>query len=102
MIKSNRSTFFNKFRKQVEEWDSKYDSKDENLEYQDEMIVKLNQSMNVLHWYEREIFKLYSESGMNIMELSRNTKIPYRSLSMTIKKVKTYLYYKVRNMTIKE
>ncbi len=102
MIKSDRSTFFNKFRRQVEEWGIQYDTKEEEPYPMDEMMYKLNKSMEVLHWYEKEIFKLYSESGMNIMELSRNTKIPYRSLSMTIKKVKTYLYYKVRNMTIKE
>jgi hypothetical protein len=102
MIKSDRSTFFNKFRKQVEEWSVQYDSKEDEPYPMDEMIYKLNKSMDILHWYEKEIFKLYSESGMNIMELSRNTKIPYRSLSLTIKKVKTYLYYKVRNMTVQD
>jgi hypothetical protein len=102
MIKSDRSTFFNKFRKQVEEWSVQYDSKEDEPYPIDEMIYKLNKSMDILHWYVKEIFKLYSESGMNIMELSRNTKIPYRSLSLTIKKVKTYLYYKVRNMTVQD
>lgn len=102
MIKSDRSTFFNKFRRQVEEWDIRFDTKASEEYPMEEMLYKLNKSMDVLHWYEKEIFKLYSESRMNIMELSRNTKIPYRSLSMTIKKVKTYLYYKVRNMSVQD
>lgn len=102
MIKSDRSHFYMKFRKQFEEWTPTFEKRDEEAYPMEEMVKKLDKSLNILHWYEREIFRLYAESGMNIMELSRNTKIPYRSLSMTIKNVKTYLYYKVRNMTIQE
>jgi len=52
----------------------------------------IDQVMKELHWYENGIFKLYAENR-NISELSRQTQIPYRSLSKTIadtrKKIKT-------------
>ncbi len=63
----------------------------------DEITVKLNNSLKILHWYELEILRLYSENGQNIMSLSRDTGIPYRSLMKTIKKTKTLLKYKIKN-----
>jgi len=80
MIKSDRSTFFNKFRKVFTEWNEKYDAPDVSDTIQtDEITVKLNNSLKILHWYELEIFRLYSENGQKIMSLSRDTGIPYRS-----------------------
>lgn len=92
MAKSDRSNFSKTFRKVYEEvGDNMHDET-----YDESLTQKLYKSMEVLHWYEREIFKLFSESG-NLLQVSRDTKIPYRSLLKTIKKVKTLLKYKIRN-----
>jgi hypothetical protein len=66
-------------------------------EYNEELLHKLDNGLDILHWYEKEIFRLYAENGQNILSLSRETKIPYRSLVKTIKKVKTLLKYKIKN-----
>jgi hypothetical protein len=101
MIKSDRSTFFNKFRRVFTEWTEKHDAPDVSDTIQtDEITVKLNNSLKILHWYELEILRLYSENGQNIMSLSRDTGIPYRSLMKTIKKTKTLLKYKIKNHAI--
>lgn len=96
MMKSNRSGFYHTFRKTfVEYGDTNANTPDET--HNEDLMHKLTQSFKVLHWYEQEIFKLYSENGQNILKLSRDTKIPYRSLFKTIRKVKTLLKYKIRN-----
>lgn len=92
MAKSDRSNFSRMFRKVYDEVQDRYQVE----EYDDSLTEKLNKSMGILHWYEKEIFSLYSESG-NLLQISRDTKIPYRSLLKTIKKVKTLLKYKIRN-----
>jgi hypothetical protein len=92
MAKSNRSGFSKKFRQIFEEVGDLGSVEP----YDDSINVKLNKSMEVLHWYEEQIFKLYAESG-NLLQVSRDTKIPYRSLLKTVKKVKTLLKYKIRN-----
>lgn len=92
MAKSDRSNFARTFRKVYEEVGDLG-----SVEPYDESITdKLNASMEILHWYEKEIFRLFSETG-NLLQVSRDTKIPYRSLLKTIKKVKTLLKYKIRN-----
>ena len=92
MAKSDRSNFARTFRRVYSEVQDNYSVE----EYDESINIKLNKSMEILHWYEKEIFKLYSESG-NLLQISRETKIPYRSLLKTIKKVKTLLKYKIRN-----
>ena len=92
MAKSDRSNFARTFRKVYEEVGDLGSVEP----YDDSINVKLNKSMEVLHWYEEQIFKLYAESG-NLLQVSRDTKIPYRSLLKTVKKVKTLLKYKIRN-----
>jgi hypothetical protein len=101
MMKSDRSTFYNQFRKIYTEFDSTIEKgNEENSDEFEEISNKLKKSLDVLHWYEKEIFRLYSENGKNILKLSRETKIPYRSLFKTVRKVKTYLKYKIRNHAI--
>jgi adenylate kinase family enzyme len=92
MAKSDRSNFARTFRKVYEEVGDLGSVEP----YDDSITEKLNKSMEVLHWYEEQIFKLYAESG-NLLQVSRDTKIPYRSLLKTVKKVKTLLKYKIRN-----
>lgn len=97
MIKSDRSTFHKKFRQQVTEWIEIYDRKDDPCD--GDMDAKINQCMSELHWYEREVFREYSESK-NILKLSRDTTIPYRSLFKTITKVKKKMKSGLRNENV--
>jgi len=97
MMKSDRSTFYNKFRRVFNEMTGSCDKAEEPDEEFEEISLKLKKSMDVLHWYEKEIFRLYSQRGKNILKLSRETKIPYRSLFKTVRKVRIYLKYKIRN-----
>ena len=92
MAKSDRSNFARTFRRVYEPIQDIGFTE----EYDESLINKLYSSLEILHWYEKEIFRLYSESG-NLLQISRDTKIPYRSLLKTIKKVKTLLKYKIRN-----
>lgn len=97
MMKSDRSTFYNKFRKVFTEMNETNDKAEEADHDFEELSGKLVKSLDILHWYEKEIFRLYSENGKNILKLSRETKIPYRSLFKTVRKVRIYLKYKIRN-----
>jgi DNA-directed RNA polymerase specialized sigma24 family protein len=95
MAKSDRSTFYNTFRRSWNEYGDHHDKAEEI--YSEEMSDRLYESMEILHWYEQEVFKLYSQNGKNILALSKETKIPYRSLFKTIRKVKALLKAKIRN-----
>ena len=96
MAKSDRSTFFNQFRRSFTEYCDNYEKADEGSEINEEIDSKLKQSMGELHWYEKNVFELYAENGRNILKLSRDTKIPYRSLFKTVTKVKKKLSTAVR------
>mgnify|MGYP006268971177 CR=1 FL=1 len=92
MAKSDRSNFARTFRKVYEEVGDLG-----SVEIYDESLTeRLTTSMEILHWYEKEIFKLWAECG-NLLQVSRDTGIPYRSLLKTIKKVRLLLKYKIRN-----
>jgi len=95
MAKSDRSGFYKKFRQLYQEIPLSYELKKE--EYDESLVTKLEEGMQVLHWYEAELLKLYSENGKNLLAISRDTKIPYRSLLKTIRKAKVLLKYKIRN-----
>lgn len=91
MIKSDRSTFYKVFRAQVSEWDDRHEQPDRPEPLADpEYTQRLGKAMDSLHWYEREIFKIYSETK-NIVQISKETKIPYRSLFKTIKNTRDKL-----------
>lgn len=96
MAKSDRSTFFNQFRRSFSEYCDNYEKADEVSDVHEEMDGKLKQSMDELHWYEKNVFELYADNGRNILKLSRDTKIPYRSLFKTVTKVKKKLSKAVR------
>ena len=94
MAKSDRSTFYKKFREQYQQIPETYDIT--KIEYDESLNEKLEYSIQILHWYERELLRIYSEEK-NLLKISRDTKIPYRSILETIKKVKILLKYKIRN-----
>jgi DNA-directed RNA polymerase specialized sigma24 family protein len=89
MIKSDRSTFYNRFRRGFEELgDIGERLQDEG---QEEAEKSIEGHLSALHWYERKLIEIYSENGRNVAKISRETGIPYRSLFKTIKKNKALL-----------
>lgn len=95
MAKSDRSNFYKKFRHVYQEIPVHYEIQKE--EYNEDLINKLEKGLGVLHWYEAELLKLYASNGKNLLAISRETKIPYRSLIKTIRKAKILMKYKIRN-----
>jgi len=94
MIKSDRSTFFNRFRRGFEELgDVGERIADEGQEGEDK---SLEGHLSQLHWYERKLIEIYSENGRNVAKISRETGIPYRSLFKTIKKTKAVLKSEIK------
>lgn len=102
MVKSDRSTFFNKYRKFVDELPEAITEIIDSTENREEAFIRVEEAMEGLHWYEKSVMEQYAELK-NISELSRRTKIPYRSLSKTIsdarKKIKTDITEKVKKST---
>jgi hypothetical protein len=90
MIKSDRSTFFNKFRRGMDEWNERMEVKDQGEDATEETIAKMQEKMGELHWYASKVMELYADGG-NIMKLSRETHIPYRSLLKTVSKTRRKL-----------
>lgn len=94
MIKSDRSTFYNKFRRgfaELKETGDRYER-----EEGEEAASYVREAMRGLHWYEASLIELYAESGCNIARISRETRIPYRSLFKTIGKVKEHMRKEIR------
>lgn len=64
---------------------------------QTDISKKITESFEDLHWYKKEIMRLYThEFKCNAKELSRNTGIPYISIIRTINSVKKELKSKIR------
>jgi hypothetical protein len=86
MIKSDRSNFFKNYRNFVEllEYDVEVVETSAEESYQ-----KIELHLQNLHWYNRELFKLYAlDFKKNAKELSRKTGIPYMSIVRSINKTK--------------
>lgn len=102
MIKSDRSTFYNQFRKFTtfcEYEDNKVDELEDQIEdgsIFEAVTEKVLESINQLHWYEKELFMEYVNNGRSIIKLSKDTQIPYRSVIKTINKVKVLLKTKLK------
>ena len=90
MVKSDRSTFFKKFRQTFLELSSNHSAGVEimtNFESSEAKETNVISAVESLPWYDRELLKLYAEEK-NIAKLSKDTRIPYRSLFKTITKAK--------------
>jgi hypothetical protein len=62
-----------------------------------DLIDKLEQNLEGLHWYNKEILKLYAiDFKKNAKELSRKTGIPYMSIVRTINKTKKQMKQNIR------
>ena len=92
MIKSDRSTFWKQYRNYTE-----YDGKEQIEIVQTNIIDKMELSIEKLHWYQKEILRLYAlDFNKNAKELSRQTGIPYMSIIRTLKQTKTELKKNIR------
>lgn len=96
MIKSDRSTFWYKFRRQFVEVTDEMGREPEAPENETRDQERVRDGMAGLHWYESKLIEIYSTNGQNIAKISRDTGIPYRSLFKTIKRVKEKLKQEVR------
>ena len=83
---SNSSPFAKKYRPKEIDFILTSDY-DHNI---DILIDKIDKQLNKLHWYDRELFKAYVESG-SYRKLSKQTDIPFNSISRTVNYVKTYI-----------
>jgi len=92
MIKSNRSQFWKKYRNYTE-----YNGK-EVIQVENESVIDvMEEGIEKLHWYQKEILKLYTFNfNKNAKELSRQTGIPYMSIIRTLKQTKTELKKHIR------
>ena len=90
MIQSKTSRFFYSFRKNTPvELSNNLPIKDEQYDTSiDDTINKVEESIDELSWYKKELFKLYVEYNCNASKLSRETRIPIRSIYQTIKEIK--------------
>lgn len=96
MIKSDRSNFYMKFRRCHEEITDKHDIPQVS-ESDDELLMKVNNIVDSVHWYEREILLLHADKGKTFKAISNETKIPYRSILETMKNTKHKLKKLIRN-----
>lgn len=87
MIKSDRSQFWKKYRNY-----SEYEPNETIEQPQNSIIDIMELGIERLHWYQKEILKLYTfDFNKNAKELSRNTGIPYMSIIRTLKQTKNEL-----------
>lgn len=94
MIKSDRSTFYKNYRNYTEFVDQDYACDDYD---KTDMFEKLELNLDGLHWYNKEMLKLYAiDFKKNAKELSRKTGIPYMSIIRTINKTKKQMKTNIR------
>ena len=98
MIKSDRSSFYKNYRNHIE-MDNNTISKEMYKLHSEasDIVDKLEKNLDNLHWYNKEILKLYAlEFKKNAKELSRKTGIPYMSIVRTLHKTKTEMKKNIR------
>ena len=92
MIKSDRSQFWKKYRNYTE-----YEDNDNADVEQNSVIDIMENGIEKLHWYQKQILNLYTfEFNNNAKELSRKTGIPYMSIIRTLKQTKNELKKHIR------
>lgn len=99
MIQSKTSRFYYKYRKPSHEpYNDSFDTQDEPEQCEHEFeqkITKITEELEAMHWYKKDLFDLYLKNGCNASAVSRQTKIPIRSIYHTIKEVKEHIKTKI-------
>jgi DNA-directed RNA polymerase specialized sigma24 family protein len=101
-LTSPRSNFYYKYKryyKTIHSKNEKYtytfnelENKPENLDVtQWEKLEQIDVALDNLHWYDRELFKLYYYEGNTLDSLAAKTNISRNSLFTTIDKVREIL-----------
>ena len=54
-------------------------------------ITRIRKILDGLPWYERELFKLYTDGQHTYSSLSRETGIPRTSIGLTIKRIRKHI-----------
>ena len=98
MIKSDRSNFFKNYRNHIEFVPTEVNKEIQRLNTEPtDLIDRLERNLEDLHWYNKEILKLYAiDFKKNAKELSRKTGIPYMSIVRTINKTKKLMKQNLR------
>ena len=110
MLNSWRSTtskFYTLYRKnqnqiELDSYLAKNDVVDETTEPSEQIDITANEirsELRHLGWYERTLFELYCEDGRTISSISRETKIPRTSISLSINRVKRHIKSKIKPTT---
>ena len=99
MIQSKTSRFFYKFRRGAyDPYHESHDKAEDEPECEETFSKRYEavcDELGTMYWYKRELFRLYVESGCNAAKVSRETKIPIRSVYHTIKEVKDQIKNRV-------
>ena len=73
----------------------KNDIADEEYVMLEETAAKIVKELDQLDWYSKELFRIFLEEGHTISSLSRSTKIPRTSISLTINRVRKHVKSKI-------
>ncbi len=93
LVQNNNNQFYKRYRNFVE-----YTQQEVAESYQEDISHKVRLSVDDLHWYKKELLRLYTEEfKCNAKALSRDTGIPYMSIVRTLNITKSELKSKIRN-----
>jgi RNA polymerase sigma factor (sigma-70 family) len=86
--RSQTGPFHRQFKKHHEEleWHDKPDKEDKPLD-----LERVNEILDSLEWYDKELFRLYADGEHNYSTLSKETGIPRTSIALTIKRVRNHI-----------
>ena len=93
LVQNSNNQFFKMYRNFVE-----YTAQEVAESHQEDISQKVRLSVDDLHWYKKELLRLYTEEfKCNAKALSRDTGIPYMSIVRTLNITKSELKSKIRN-----
>lgn len=93
LVQNSNNQFYKRYRNFVE-----YTAQEVAESYQEDISQKVRLSVDDLHWYKKELLRLYTEEfKCNAKALSRDTGIPYMSIVRTLNITKSELKSKIRN-----
>jgi hypothetical protein len=93
LVQNSNNQFYKRYRNFVE-----YTQQEVAESYQEDISQKVRLSVDDLHWYKKELLRLYTEEfKCNAKALSRDTGIPYMSIVRTLNITKSELKSKIRN-----